>query len=253
MAPDNQAKEIVTDIDGNSYETIGIGDQVWLASNLRVTHFNNGDEIPSDYTNVEWAELFTSACCSYDQIGDEIISLGIAQFHQDNAATWREHAPLYGLLYNWFAVDDYRGIAPNGWHIPTDKEWKTLEVQLGMPEKDTHIEGYAKARGGNEGSKLSGRKELWLNDYDLRHNPLFGNSGFNALPSGQRFCNQPGNFHDLGRDCSFWTKSEYLGDSDVNAAWIRALSGWSSNIFRCNLGYKTYGLSVRCLKDKILP
>lgn len=240
---------IVKDIDGNSYTTIIIGDQIWLTSNLKVTHFNNGDVIPFAYTNEEWAQLSTPAGCSYNQVSDENIAHSIASFHLDDSERWSKNGSLYGCLYNWFAVNDPRGIAPRGWHIPTDEEWRVLEKQLGMTEKDTIVSNYYEKRGNSEGSKLGGRRELWINDYDLTFNSLFGESGFNALPGGKRYCDLPGNFRDFGSGCYFWTSSESNNLRAEPAAWFRSLQDASSNIFRSNLGYKNYGFSVRCVKN----
>jgi hypothetical protein len=90
------------DIDGNEYKTISIGTQTWMAENLKTTKYRNGDPIPNVTDDTEWGKLSTGAYCDYDNI-------------PDNSA-------IYGKLYNWYAVDDSRNIAPTGWHVPTDKE-----------------------------------------------------------------------------------------------------------------------------------
>ena len=101
----------VTDIDGNVYETLLIGEQLWMAENLKVTHYKNGDEIPypSD-------EDFGS--CDEGQYGI-----------YDNDST---NADIYGNLYNWFVVDDERGVCPEGWHVPSDEEYTILIDYLGV-------------------------------------------------------------------------------------------------------------------------
>ena len=104
-----------TDIDGNVYNTIKIGSQVWMAENLNVTHYRNGDPIPN-VSGEQWDDLVTGAYCSYDN-------------KEDNRST-------YGLLYNWHAVDDSRNICPEGWHIPTLDEWETL-AGTGLEVKET--------------------------------------------------------------------------------------------------------------------
>ena len=99
--------ETITDIDGNIYQTVTIGDQVWLAENLKVTHFRNGDAIPNVNPDLtDWTNYSTEAYCYYDNTP--------------------ENADIYGLLYNWNTVDDSRGIAPDGWHVPSDEEWQLL-------------------------------------------------------------------------------------------------------------------------------
>ncbi len=106
----------VTDIDGNIYETVQIGEQVWMAENLKVTHYNDGSEIPTEYSNSEWENLSTGAYAVYDD-------------NESNADT-------YGYLYNWYAVDDSRGVCPTHWHVPSDDEWKELEMFLGMSQEE---------------------------------------------------------------------------------------------------------------------
>lgn len=92
----------VTDIDGNVYQTIKIGNQWWMAKNLKVTHYRNGEAIPNITNDSEWINLSTGAYCAYNN-------------DNGNIAT-------YGLLYNWYTVVDSRNIAPSGWHVPTDDE-----------------------------------------------------------------------------------------------------------------------------------
>ncbi|MCF7815049.1 MAG: fibrobacter succinogenes major paralogous domain-containing protein, partial [Candidatus Cloacimonetes bacterium] len=150
----------VTDIDGNVYQTLVLGDQEWMAENLKVTHYRNGDPIPNVTTNSTWAGLSTNAYCYYDN---------------DPA-----NGDTYGALYNWYAVDDARGLAPEGWHVPTDAEIMELEMYLGMSQQQANSTGY---RGTNEGSKLAGGYDLWQNGA-LRNDPEFGSSGFSFLPGG---------------------------------------------------------------------
>ena len=92
-------KDTVTDVDGNVYPTVKIGNQIWMAENLKVTHFRNGDPIPNHTDDAEW-DTPNSAWCAYDNETSNV--------------------EIYGRLYNWFAVNDSRGLAPEGWHVPTD-------------------------------------------------------------------------------------------------------------------------------------
>jgi uncharacterized protein (TIGR02145 family) len=121
----------VIDIDGNTYQAIKIGDQWWMAENLKVTHYRNGDPIPNVTDSTEWSNLATEAYCVYEN--DESI------------------AETYGYLYNWYVVNDSRNIAPEGWHVPTDEEWKELEMFLGMSQSEANGTGW---RGTDEGGKL---------------------------------------------------------------------------------------------------
>jgi len=218
---DGTCMYICTDIDGNVYQTVEIGDQVWMAENLKVTHYRNGDAIPTGHSNSEWSNLYdteTGAYCVYD----------------DNEA----NADTYGYLYNWYAVDDSRNIAPEGWHVPTDDEIKALEMYLGMSQSEADDTGY---RGTNEGSKLAGNADLW-NSGALENNSEFGSSGFTALPGGYRFSS--GNYYYMGFFGYFWSSAEY----DSYDAWTRGLIYDISDVYRYN-GSKQYGFSVRCIRD----
>ena len=208
----------VTDIDGNVYQTIIIGTQEWMMENLKVTHYRDGTAIPTGHSNSDWSNLSTGAYAVYND--DE------------------SNADTYGYLYNWYAVDDSRNIAPEGWHVPTDDEWKTLEMHLGMSQSEADNTGY---RGTNEGSKLAGNADLW-NDGDLENNAEFGTSGFTALPGGYRTPN--GGYGSTGHYGYFWSSTE--GSSSL--AWYRRLHYSNSEVYRY-YGYKHYGFSVRCLRD----
>jgi uncharacterized protein (TIGR02145 family) len=101
----------VNDIDGNTYKTIVIGTQTWMAENLKTTKYRNGDTIPTNLTNAAWSDATTGAYAIYN----------------NDAA----NNTIYGKLYNWYAVTDSRNICPVGWHVPSDSEWTTLVNYLG--------------------------------------------------------------------------------------------------------------------------
>jgi uncharacterized protein (TIGR02145 family) len=107
-----QSQEQVKDFDGNLYHTVKIGTQVWMAENLRVTHYRDGTPIPNVTNSAKWSELMKGAYCWYE----------------NNAMKFRA---AYGALYNYYAVADPRTISPVGWHIPSDSEWAILELSLG--------------------------------------------------------------------------------------------------------------------------
>ena len=111
----------IFDIDGNVYETIQIGDQLWMAENLKVTHYNNGSEIPTGYTDSEWAELETDAYAVYPTDDD----------NASQSTCGDDCADVYGNLFNWYAVDDDRGVCPDGWHVPSSAEYTILTDYLG--------------------------------------------------------------------------------------------------------------------------
>ncbi|MDZ7722880.1 MAG: FISUMP domain-containing protein [candidate division KSB1 bacterium] len=208
----------VIDIDGNTYQTVKIGDQWWMAENLRVTHYRNGDAIANVTIDSEWQALSSGAYCAYDNL--------------------ESNADVYGYLYNWYAVDDTRNIAPEGWHVPTDEVWKELEMALGMSESNAYNTGF---RGTNEGSKLAGNALLWR-DGELDNDPLFGISGFSALPGGFRAGTGP--FHNIGNYTFFWTLTEY----DTDNAFYREIY-YSNSFISLTSTDKHYGYSLRCVQD----
>jgi len=207
------------DIDGNVYQTIVIGDQEWMAENLKVTHYRNGDSIPNVTSNSTWAGLSTGAYCYYDN-------------DPSNADT-------YGALYNWYAVDDSRELAPVGWHVPTDTEIMELEMHLGMSSSQANSTDW---RGTNEGSKLAGGSDLWIVGA-LRNDPEFGSSGFDFIPGGKRYSSN-GGFGNMGSFGRFWSSTE--GGS--YGAWNRLLLYDTAAVHRSS-SYEQDGFSVRCVRD----
>ncbi|HPS11806.1 MAG TPA: fibrobacter succinogenes major paralogous domain-containing protein [Prolixibacteraceae bacterium] len=196
----------VVDIDSNVYHTVTIGRQVWMVENLRTARYRNGDPIHYVTMTPEWINLTSGACCDYDNT----ISNG------EN----------YGKLYNWYAVNDNRKIAPEGWHVPSAAEWDTLITYLG-------------------GEKIAGGKlkekgnHHWLNPNTGATNE----SGFTALPGGNRYFS--GQFLQQGIFGFWWSSTRY---SSGYAYFI------SLNHEEKGLGYYKFlkwngGLSVRCVKN----
>ncbi|MFZ4799354.1 MAG: FISUMP domain-containing protein [Bacteroidia bacterium] len=196
----------VTDIDSNEYKTVQIGNQVWMAENLKVSKYRNGDIIHNETEDEKWKSLNTGACCNYD-----------------NDPT---NNSKYGKLYNWFAVDDKRGLAPKGWHVPNDEEWDVLIEFLGYYE----IAGRKLKSVGNES---------WLEE----NNNATNESGFSALPGGYR--DGDGTFDGQNSNGDWWSSTEY----DTYYAWDWYVYCNSSNVVRYNYG-KQCGFSVRCVKDE---
>ena len=162
----------VVDIDGNVYNTVTIGTQVWMAENLKTTKYRNGDQIANVIDNPAWSSLSSGAYCWYNNV-------------TNNKAT-------YGAMYNWYAVADSRNIAPTGWHVATDAEWTTLTTFLGG--------------GSVAGSKM---KETGTAHWTSLNTDATNNSGFTALPGGYRSCST-GLFYDLGSRGNWWTSTEAL-------------------------------------------
>ena len=181
-----------------------IGTQTWTTKNLDVTKYRNGDAIPQVQDKNAWAKLKTGAWCYYE----------------NKTAKGK----TYGKLYNWFAVNDTRGLAPKGYHIPTDAEWTILTENLGE-------------EAGTKMKSTSG----WENE-DNRSN----SSRFEGLPGGYRNAN--GDFRFIGA-CGFWWSSS---EAKTSNAWCRGLFDVvyanDGNVSRDNHREQS-GFSVRCLRD----
>jgi uncharacterized protein (TIGR02145 family) len=208
----------VTDIDGNLYQTVTIGGRIWLAGNLKVTHYRNGDPISNVTDNGVWGNLTTGAYCAYGNDSTNI-------------------AP-YGLLYNWYGVSDGRGLAPAGWHVATDTEWQQLELTLGMSQAD--VDAIASARGTTEGGKI---KEAGTSHWTTPNTGANNETGFAALPGGYR--EESGDYFGLGDAGNFWSSTKRF---DIYA-WYRNLSSQKSTIGRFDRGINMSGFSVRCVND----
>jgi len=212
----------ITDVDGNTYRTVQIGDQCWMAENLKVTHYRNGDSIPCITDAAEWSNLSTGAYCNYGN--DE------------------ENVSTYGRLYNWFTVKDSRNIAPDGWHVPSDEEWRQLEIYLGMsPSEAQDMMGW---RGTYEGGKMKTAGTIEGED-GLWHSPntdATNESAFAAVPGGHR--NTRGYFDRMGTYAIFWSTTKF--DSDY--AFTRYLYYKSSMVGRSD-GNNHYGFSIRCVRN----
>jgi uncharacterized protein (TIGR02145 family) len=202
----------------NKSDTVKIGTQIWKKKNLDVDQYRNGDPIPQVTNFAEWKNLRTGAWCYYNN---------------DPAM-----GPIYGKLYNWYAVNDPRGLAPSGWHIPSEEEWQTLEIQLGISQDQLDKIG---SRGIDEGGKM---KETGLAHWLSPNKGATNLSGFSALPGGWRG-SQEVKFYDIGFNGNWWTSTEI----DTTIALNRGLYASNSHIVRGSSTFE-YGLSVRCIKDK---
>lgn len=188
------------------FKTVGINGQVWMLENLDVAHFRNGDPIPYARSVEAWVkagEQGTPAWCYYE-----------------NDA---ENGPRYGRLYNWYAVADPRGLAPEGWHVASDAEWRAATDFLGG--EDAAGTKMKKATGWN--GKGNGTNE----------------SGFSGLPGGSR--DLFGEFAYGGDSGYWWTSTSY----DHELAWYRVMDWTPWYVYRTNY-VKANGLSVRCIKNE---
>jgi uncharacterized protein (TIGR02145 family) len=221
----------LTDIDGNQYNIVKIGSQVWMKENLRVTHYPDGTPIPMVTDNSVWNAL---------TITDRAYT-----FYDDNVANAKE----WGGYYTWSTVtngvssntnpSNVQGICPDGWHVPSDAEWQELESYLGMSASDTSLTGGS--RGTDEGGKL---KEAGLDHFWGPNSGATNETGFTGLPAGNRTFNS--GFDNLNKYSNFWTSRRGTG---TNAA-ARVLYYQYSTIGRyVNDNENRTGLSCRCVRD----
>jgi uncharacterized protein (TIGR02145 family) len=194
----------------SEYKEVVIGSQVWMSENLNVDKFRNGDPIPHVETDEEWVKAGENgepAWCYYNNNPD--------------------NGDRYGKLYNWYAVNDSRGLAPEGWKIPSNEDWTRLTDFLG-------------------GESVAGMKmkstEFWADTDEGESGNGTNESGFSGLPGGVRFGS--GSFFGIGYGGGWWSSTE----GDTGNAWYRPLSYDDGDGDRSYNG-KPGGFSVRCLRD----
>ena len=204
----------ITDVDGNTYKTVYIGNQQWMAENLKTSKYNDGTVIPNVTDNTEWSNLSTGAWCNYENSD----SLG----------------RIYGKLYNWYAVsatsNGNKNVCPSGWHAPTDSEWTVLTDYLGGPDE--------------AGAKM---RSTEIKFWDTSTDPSTNSALFSGLAGGMR--NNGGSCTDVNQLATWWT---YNTIDSVSATFIYLLKGkhGPNSCSTCtNNTPKQTGLSIRCLKD----
>jgi len=231
------------DIDGNLYSTVSIGNQIWMAENLKVTHFRDGAEIPTGFINSDWVNQSNGAYTVYPSNNDDVSLRTCGENCYD----------YYGNIYNWYAVNDDRGICPDGYHIPSQDDWIDLTNYLSGEGADFLIGdlpinnlagGLMKSTG-----TLEDNNGFWYKD---NLSPLNGEgnngSGFNAIPGGYRNCNRPngGHYEWMGKVSYFWSSNEFV--ENKNMAWAQELWFHDHKIISFYHN-KWTGFYVRCLKD----
>jgi uncharacterized protein (TIGR02145 family) len=199
----------IADAENNTYKTVTIGTQQWMAENLKVSKYNDGTNIPNEPNDTQWSQLTTGAW---------------AYYNNDVANNAK-----YGKLYNWYAVSSTtngnKNVCPTGWHIPTDAEWTILTDYLA----GTNVAG----------GKM---KEVGTTRWNSPNTDATNTSLFTGLPGGFRDAN--GYYNYIGYYGYWWSSTEY----DTNIAWDRDLGLNLGIVFRSDFS-KLYGLSVRCLRD----
>jgi uncharacterized protein (TIGR02145 family) len=212
----------INDFDGNTYNTVQIGDQCWMAENLKTTTYQNGSPIPNVTGGSAWSSLTTGAYAWYN-----------------NDIGWKDH---YGALYNWYAIIDANGLCPTGWHVPTNDEWAAL----------TNFIGGTASPHGNELKSCRQENTPLGGDCNTTEHPRWNQDsynwgtddfGFSGLPGGY-LSYYDGSFGTIGV-YGWWWSSTTFGSYH---AWFRNLHNSSDYVYASG-NNKPYGLSVRCLRD----
>jgi uncharacterized protein (TIGR02145 family) len=225
----------IADFDGNTYNTVLIGTQCWTKENLKVTKYNDGTAItldatqtsPTDGTSLTWQNRSAAAYTIYG-----------------NESSTGANATNYGFLYNWYAAKGiatalsttYKNICPPGWHVPTDSDWNKLVISIDSGADTTGTITPSSIAGG----KMKSTSTLW--NTAAPPSPGTDNFGFTALPGGYR--TDGGSFDDIGNFAIFWSTTE---DSNF-FSWYLSLYYTDGGVLRFSLR-KSFGASVRCLKD----
>lgn len=211
----------VTDTNGNVYQSVRIGEQVWTVQNLKVTKYRDGTDIPHVSDETQWSDLTIGAFCHYE----------------NNAA----NGAKYGALYNWYAVNSGR-LTPKGWHVPTDAEWETLKTYL--TENGYNWDGSTTA---NRTAKSLSARTDWKSEATVGtpgNDPASNNStGFSALPGGYR--TDHGAFNMQSCDGFWWSATEFVEPSRAYCQYLYYGSESLSRFYKS----KPHGFSVRLVRD----
>ncbi len=205
--------EVITDYDGNTYKTVKIGDQTWMAENLKTTHYADGTPIDLVENASAWESL------GYEEK---------AYSYYDNSSA---NIEAYGLLYTWSAAVNgnnsssgyVQGVCPDGWHLPGSEEWDELEAFI--------------SNDGNKPGEALKSTDGWYNNGNGTNH-----YGFNALPAGKRWYD--GKYDYAGENAVFWSATE----SGSSHGYFRSLS-YSGSYIYSDSRVKDEGYSVRCVKD----
>jgi uncharacterized protein (TIGR02145 family) len=223
----------VSDIDMNSYTTVSIGTQCWTATNLRVRRYNDGTEI--SFNNSGGSDGVTPSQTW------SVLDYGAHTIYANDSVASPSNLTTYGYLYNWYAAKGiatagsttYKNVCPTGWHVPTDSDWNNLVKFIDSGANTTTFG----TQSTTAGTLMKKNDALWTT------NTGTNTSGFSALPAGYR--NNNGTFFNIRNYAFFWSATEL----DTSFALYRTLYFNFGNVGRFNDFNKTFGASVRCLRD----
>ena len=205
---------VLFDIDNNVYHTVTIGSQVWMKENLKVTRYRNADTIPQVQDSSQWVNLTTGAWCYYN----------------DHPNNYPVAGSIYGKYYNWYTLNDPRGLAPQGWHVPSDSEWNVLSTYLGGDSIS--------------GGKMKDTGTVYWNSPNLATN----SSGFTALPSGFRIYNGiNATFYNQKITAYWWSSTRHLPTSVY--VYTPYIIYGRTDLTRDVSNHLKAGMVIRCVKD----
>jgi len=213
--------DLPSDFDGNYYQTLTIGNQIWMKENLKATHFLNGDPIPYNPDYISWP------------LPEE------AYFNYNEEET---NGDIYGRLYNWYAMEDERGVCPDGWHVPSYQDYLELFYEMGY---DPNLEINPPPLGGM-------LKEIGTSHWNFPNTGATDEIGFTALPGGEWSGGTyptPYTYKYLGTKGSFWCSTVFSNPSGVRALTMT----YNSADVALDLNPQSSALSIRCVEDNYLP
>jgi uncharacterized protein (TIGR02145 family) len=232
--------QTVTDKDGNVYNTVTIGNQVWTSSNLKVTKYNDGTAINTGLSNTDWA-LTTNGALALEG------AYAVYPFADAGEANEAAVIAKYGLLYNAYTTLNPKGIAPTGWRVATDDDWKALEMHAGMTQTDADVisgawRGAAAVEGA--GTKLRGKSADWTTAGTDDYNFLMVPAGFRAAAGG---------YSNINARAYFWTSStsDKISPAPYNS-WRRLIAHNQTGINRVDIS-RNEGYSIRLVKIATTP
>jgi len=210
------------DVDNNYYSVVKIGEQTWMAENLKSTCLQNGDSLKVFPVGVNWSSTIQGAVCSYNS--DET------------------NAGVFGRLYNWYALNDSRNLSPVGWHVASDVEWTILTNFL--TDNNFGFGGSGSDIGKSVSATMHWNSNTGLGNVGFE-TEMNNSAGLALLPGGGRLTN--GVFSGIKNHAVYWTATQ----NNTTDSWVRYVSFGGDEVYKSNSYKKHFGLSVRCIRDRL--